>query len=87
MQDHATCLLGLEGFVVTGVQRAGELDLRSSCSRAVFCPPCGGDVRVKERLRVRVRDLPVAGQLTRLMWRKRRYRCVECGRTFREARE
>jgi hypothetical protein len=29
MQDHATRLIGLEGFVVTGVQRAGEqLDLQ-----------------------------------------------------------
>ena len=90
MQDHATCLIGLEGFVVTGVQRAGEqLDLQVELlARPAGCRHCGGgEVRVKERPRVRVRDLPIAGQLTRLVWRKRRYRCVDCGRTFTEAHE
>jgi transposase len=47
----------------------------------------GDDVRVKERPRVRVRDLPIAGRLTQLVWRKRRYCCADCGRTFTEADE
>jgi transposase len=34
-----------------------------------------------------VRDLPIAGRLTRLVWRKRRYRCSDCGRTFTETHE
>jgi transposase len=34
---------------------------------------------------VRVRDLPLAGRVTHLVWRKRRYRCAECGRTFTES--
>jgi transposase len=90
MQDHATCLVGLDGLVVTDVQRAGEqLDLQVELlARAAYCRHCGGvDVRVKERPRVRVRDLPIAGRLTRLVWRKRRYRCSDCGRTFTEAHE
>ena len=33
---------------------------------------------------VRVRDLPVAGRMTILSWRKRRYRCEGCSRTFTE---
>ena len=33
---------------------------------------------------VRVRDLPVAGRMTFLWWRKRRYRCEACRRTFTE---
>jgi transposase len=33
---------------------------------------------------VRVRDLPIAGRVTYLCWRKRRYRCEACGRTFSE---
>jgi transposase len=41
-------------------------------------------VRIKERRLVRVRDLPIAGRVTRLVWRKRRYRCTECGRSFTE---
>jgi transposase len=90
MQDHATRLVGLDGLVVTGVQRTGEqLDLQVELlSRAGGCPRCGGsELRVKERPRVRVRDLPIAGTLTRLVWRKRRYCCWECGRTFSETHE
>ena len=34
-----------------------------------------------------VRDLPIAGRLTRLVWRKRRYRCTDCGHTFTESHE
>jgi hypothetical protein len=33
---------------------------------------------------VRVRDLPLAGRPTYLVWRKRRYGCEGCGRTFTE---
>jgi transposase len=90
MQDHATRLVGLDGLVVTGVQRTGEqLDLQVELlARAADCPCCGGsELRVKERPRVRVRDLPIAGTLTRLVWRKRRYCCSECGRTFSETHE
>jgi transposase len=38
----------------------------------------------QERDVVRVRDLPVAGRMTILLWRKRRYRCDACERTFTE---
>jgi hypothetical protein len=31
-----------------------------------------------------VRDLPLAGRVTHLVWRKRRYGCAGCGRTFTE---
>jgi transposase len=33
---------------------------------------------------VRVRDLPIAGRVTHLVWRKRRYRCRGCGKSFTE---
>ena len=65
MQDHATRLVGLDGVVVTDVQRAGEqLDLQVELlARAGGCPHCGGErLRVKERPVVRVRDLPIAGR-------------------------
>ena len=90
MQDHATRLVGLDGLVVTEVPRVGErLDLQvESLARAAGCPHCGGgEVRVKERPRVRVRDLAIAGRLTRLVWRKRRYRCTGCACTFTETHE
>ena len=87
MQDDATRLVGLDGFVVTEVRRTGEqLDLQVELlARATACAHCGGsEVRIKERPLVRVRDLPIAGRVTRLVWRKRRYRCTECGRSFTE---
>jgi transposase len=90
MQDHATRLVGLDGLVVTDVQRTGErLDLRvEPLARAAGCPHCGGtEVRVKDRPRVRVRDLPIAGRVTRLVWRKRRYRCSDRARAFTETHE
>jgi transposase len=49
------------------------------------CRWCGhGSLHVKERPVVRVRDLPVAGRVTWLLWRKRRFYCEACGRTFTE---
>jgi transposase len=90
MRDHAPRLVGLDGLVVTEVQRAGEqFDLQVELlARATGCPCCGGsELRVKERPSVRVRDLPIAGRVTRLVWRKRRYRCSDCARTFTETHE
>jgi len=90
MQDHATRLVGLDGLVVTAVQPTGEqLDLQVELlARAAGCPHCGGgEVCVKDRPLVRVRDLPIAGRVTRLVWRKRRYRCSDCARTFTETHE
>jgi transposase len=90
MQDDATRLVGLDGFVVTEVRRTGEqLDLQVELlARATSCPHCGGiEVGIKERPLVRVRDLPIAGRVTRLTWRKRRYRCAECARTFTETHQ
>ena len=88
MQDDLSRLVGLEGFEVKGViERGDRLDLEVELvARAGCCPGCGrSSVDVKERPRVRVRDLPVAGRLTHLVWRKRRYHCGGCGRTFTES--
>jgi transposase len=41
-------------------------------------------VEVKERPVVHVRDLSIAGRRTFLHWRKRRFRCQACGRSFTE---
>jgi transposase len=90
MQDHAIRLVGLDGLVVSEVQGTGEqLDLQVELlARAGECPHCGGsELRVKERPRVRVRDLPMAGRVTSLVWRKRRYRCTDCARTFTETHD
>jgi transposase len=68
------------------IERGDRLDLEVELvARAGCCPDCGrASLEVKERPRVRVRDLPLAGRVTQLVWRKRRYRCGKCGRTFTE---
>jgi transposase len=87
MYEHVTELLGLERFRVTGVsEQGGSLELALELPREpAACPYCGviGAV-VKERPVVRVRDLPIAGRRTVLAWRKRRFHCRTCGRSFSE---
>jgi transposase len=88
MQNDLSRLVGLEGFEVKRViERGDRLDLEVELgARAGCCPRCGrASVDVKERPVVRVRDLPIAGRVTHLVWRKRRYRCRGCGRTFTES--
>jgi transposase len=88
MQDHVSRLVGLEGFEVTRVVDVGDrLDLEvEPVARAGCCPHCGrGSIDVKDRPVVRVRDLPIAGRVTYLVWRKRRYCCRGCGRSFTES--
>jgi transposase len=87
MRDDLSRLLGIEGFAVKAVHEMGDrLDLEVELiARAGCCPRCGrGTLKVKERPRVRVRDLPLAGRRTYLVWRKRRYRCDACRLTFTE---
>ena len=87
MPDEGTRLLGLDGVVVTDVREEGDrLDLEVELgARAGPCPRCErSSLEVKERPRVRVRDLPLAGRRTDLVWRKRRFLCRPCGRTFTE---
>lgn len=87
MLDDVSRLVGIDGLVVTGVielreqlELEVELVLGAGC-----CRWCGrGSLKVKDRPVVRVRDLPVAGRVTWLLWRKRRFDCESCGRTFTE---
>jgi transposase len=88
MQEHVSRVVGLEGFEVTRVVEVGDrLDLEVELvARAGCCPHCGrGSIDVKERPVVCVRDLPIAARVTHLVWRKRRYRCRGCGRSFTES--
>ena len=55
-----------------------QLDLEVELVAEVRLPALrAGLARVKDRPGVRVRDLPIAGRRTHLIWRKRRYRCAE----------
>ena len=88
MRDEVNRLLGLEGFDVTAVEERGgvlEVVVELAVSAAV-CPHCErGSIEVKERPVVWVRDLSVSGRWTWLRWRKRRFACQACRRTFTEA--
>src|SRR6266545_2360110 len=87
MFEQLSRVLGLEGLAVTGVcERVDELDVEVELTVvASSCRLCGGaDRELKERPRVRVRDLPLAGRRVTLVWRKRRFRCRACQRSFSE---
>jgi transposase len=88
MQDEASRLLGLTGLRVTRVVVSGSdaLDLEvESIERRGDCPHCGcTELVIKERPVVGVRDLPMAGRVARLLWRKRRFGCRSCGRSHTE---
>jgi len=75
----ATALVGLDGFVVT-VQTVhdGEhwLAVETTAVQA-WCPTCGVRAVGNGRRRVTVRDLPIAGRPTVLVWAKRTWRCLE----------
>lgn len=72
-------LLGLPGFVVTGVVEDGDEFVVGieTVRAAAGCPACGVIARTKDRLRVVFRDLPAFGRRVRLVWSKRRFFCPE----------
>ncbi|WP_449061652.1 ISL3 family transposase, partial [Planomonospora algeriensis] len=91
MVNDTTRLLGLEGVAVTKIDTDNNtpgqgpvLYLETLDPRARACPACGTTAtRMKEWVLTRPRDLPVAGRVCRLRWRKRRWRCdhSRCPRT------
>jgi transposase len=87
MHDEVNRLLGLDGFQVIAVEeRGGALEVEVELvARAAVCPHCArGSVEVKERPVVWVRDLSISGRWTWLRWRKRRFACPACRKTFTE---
>jgi len=62
-----------------------EVEVESE-AKGGLCPECGAAALVpEERPMVLVRDLPIHCRPTWLRWRKRRYECPACGRSFTEA--
>lgn len=92
MQDDAINLsLRLPGFRVIGVAEWGDMIeiVVETHFEVACCPHCGhADVTVKERRTVSVQDLPFRpGVPTWLSWRKRRFTCRRCRKTFTEAND
>jgi transposase len=76
-RDSGAVVLGLEGFRLVAVdEHDGELELAvETTNDMVGCPGCGAVAAAHGRRPVRVRDLPVAGRPTSLIWIKRLWRC------------
>ena len=77
--DDATALVGMAGLVVRAqVLRDGEwwLLVETEADRA-WCPSCGVRAIGHGRKRAQVRDLPIAGTPTVLVFARRRWLCGE----------
>jgi transposase len=75
----AEALLGLDGFRVLEVTETADEVVITVETMADFvgCGSCGTRAVAHERKLVAVRDLPCFGRPARLVWVKRRWRCVE----------
>ena len=75
----AEALLGLDGFRVLDVVEAdGELTVTVETMAVVAgCPGCGVRAEAQDRRPVVYRDLECFGTPVRLVWSKRRWRCVD----------
>lgn len=75
----ATVLVGMPGFVVGATSVVdGELWLRvETTADLVGCSGCGTRAVGHGRYKTLVRDLPISGRPTVLVWAKRRWRCPE----------
>jgi transposase len=75
-------LVGLPSVTVLGVadllsSLPLQIHVETRVEGAEHCRDCGVRATVKDRDRVRLVDLPAFGRRTRLVWRKRRWRCPE----------
>ena len=77
--DLAEVMLGLPGFrVLDVVETDVELVVHvETIASFAGCRACGTRALAHDRLEVAVRDLPCFGRPSRLVWRKRRWRCPE----------
>ena len=75
----AEALLGLNGFQVLAVEETPSevMVMVETTADFVGCPTCGVRAEAKDRVRVDIRDLPCFGRPARLVWLKRRWRCVD----------
>ncbi|HEX2063109.1 MAG TPA: ISL3 family transposase [Acidimicrobiales bacterium] len=75
----AEALLGLDGFRVLAVtETPAEVVIEIETTATVAgCPACGTRAVAHERMPVEIRDLACFGRPARLVWRKRRWRCVD----------
>ena len=75
----AEALLGLDGFVVLAVtESTNELVVTVETTASIVgCTRCGTRAEAHDRMRIDIRDLTCFGRPARLVWIKRRWRCVD----------
>lgn len=75
----ATALLGMEDFVVLAQTEADDelWLLVETEDRPVGCPDCGVRATGHGRRTLEVRDLPMGGRAVRLVWKRRRWQCLD----------
>jgi len=75
----AEALLGLDGFRVLEVNESPDELVISVETTAVvaWCERCATCAQAHDRMPIEIRDLACFGRPARLVWRKRRWRCVE----------
>ena len=74
----AEALLGLDGLRVLDVSEDDVeviIDIETPAD-VVGCGQCGTRAEAHDRMPVEIRDLACFGRAARLVWRKRRWRCV-----------
>ncbi len=75
----AETIVDLPGFVVlAAAEYGGELELLIETTiKVVHCEHCGGRARAHDRKGHLLRDVPVSGRATVLVWWKRIWRCPD----------
>lgn len=79
-------LLGLDGLRVLDVrEEPDELTGTVKSTRGlVGCARCGVRAEAQDRMSIAIRDLACFGRPARLIWAKRRRRCVEPARDAKD---
>lgn len=80
-------LLGLQGVKVTNVEETleGKCVYIEMKRKDHACPCCGNVTHSIHDYRIqRVKDIPAFGETVTIILRKRRYRCMNCGKRFFE---
>lgn len=86
-QDYTTKLLDMEHMNVKGIENLSDrLILHVEMKRRpANCPCCGMPTDTIHDYRIQtVKDSPIQGKTVHWKYRKRRYRCTNCGKRFYE---
>ncbi len=75
----AEALMGLSGFSVLEVTEADAevVIVIETVGAVVGCSECGTRAEAQDRMPVEIRDLACFGRAARLVWHKRRWRCID----------